>query len=201
MSLRYLNQMVTPSVNAAQNQFFGRHQELPDTSTADQLGTEEIEHIEARDSFYMATINEHDWPYLQHRGGAAGFLKVLSPTQLGFADYRGNRQLLSTGNLAHNDRISLFLMDYPSKSRLKILGHAHVLHPGEDPTLTQRLVDPPMAPRVERLFLIDVDSYDWNCSQYITPRFTSAQVSTSLDPLKSRIAELDDELRRLRSRN
>jgi len=100
MSLRYLNQMVTPSVNAAQDQFFGRHQELPEPTPADPLGTEEIEHIETRDSFYLATVNEHGWPYLQHRGGPAGFLKVLSPTQLGFADYRGNRQLLSTGNLA-----------------------------------------------------------------------------------------------------
>lgn len=199
MSLRYLNQMVTPSVNAAQDQFFGRHQELPATPTADQLGAEEVEHIESRDSFYMATINEHDWPYLQHRGGPAGFLKVLSPTQLGFADYRGNRQLLSTGNLAHNDRVSLFLMDYPSKSRLKILGHAHVLHPEDNPTLTARLIDPSTATRVERFFLIDVDSYDWNCSQYITPRFTSEQVTTALNPLKTRIAELEDEIRSLRA--
>lgn len=199
MSLRYLNQMVTPSVNAAQDQFFDRHQKFPKTPTTDQLGAEEIEHIESRDSFYMATINERDWPYLQHRGGPAGFLKVLSPTQLGFADYRGNRQLLSTGNLAHNDRVSLFLMDYPSKNRLKILGHAHVLHPEENSALTARLVDPATAPRIERFFLIDVDSYDWNCTQYITPRFTSEQVTTALDPLKNRIAELEDEIRSLRS--
>lgn len=182
MSLHYLNQMVTPAVEAAQDRFFGRHQELPATSIPDQLGSEEIEHIEARDSFYMATINERDWPYLQHRGGPIGFLKVLSPTQLGFADYRGNRQLLSTGNLTHNDRVSLFLMDYPSKSRLKILGHARVLHPKDNPALTERLVDSSIAPRVERFFLINIDSYDWNCSQYITPRFTSKQVTTALDP-------------------
>jgi len=199
MSLRYLNQMVTPSVNAAQDKFFGRHQEFPATPTADPLGTEEIEHIESRDSFYMATINERDWPYLQHRGGPAGFLKVLSPTQLGFADYRGNRQLLSTGNLAHHDRVSLFLMDYPSKSRLKILGRARVLHAEDDPTLTARLIDSATAARIERFFLIDVDSYDWNCSQYITPRFTAEQVTTALDPLKSRIAELEDEILSLRS--
>jgi len=199
MSLHYLNQMVTPTAEAAQDQFFGRHQELPATSVPDQLGVEEIEHIEARDSFYMATINERNWPYLQHRGGPTGFLKVLSPTQLGFADYRGNRQLLSTGNLTHNDRVSLFLMDYPSKSRLKILGHAHVLLPEKNSAITARLVDPSTAARVERFFLINVESYDWNCSQYITPRFTSEQVTTALAPLKSRIAELEDELRALRS--
>jgi len=90
-------------------------------------------------------------------------------------------------------------MDYPSKSRLKILGRAHVLHPEDNPTLTARLIDSATVPRIERFFLIDVDSYDWNCSQYITPRFTAEQVTTALDPLKTRIAELEDEIRSLRA--
>ena len=149
----------------------------------------------------MATTSESGWPYLQHRGGLRGFFKVLDPGHLGFADYRGNRQLLSTGNLAHLDRVALFLMDYPTRSRVKILGRAQILNPADDPALAAKLTDPTMAERVERLFLIAVDSYDWNCSQYITPRFTSAQITTALDPLKARIAELEDEIQLLRSRD
>jgi predicted pyridoxine 5'-phosphate oxidase superfamily flavin-nucleotide-binding protein len=200
MSQRYLQQMITPTVSAAQEQFFGRHQSPGSGSAPDQLESEEIEFIATRDSFYMATTSESGWPYLQHRGGPVGFFKVLKPGQLGFADYRGNRQLLSTGNIAHRNRVALFLMDYPTRSRLKILGHAQIIRPTDNPVLTKQLIDSTMADRVERLFLIDVDSYDWNCSQYITPRFTSAQVTTALAPLKTRIAELEDELRALRPR-
>jgi predicted pyridoxine 5'-phosphate oxidase superfamily flavin-nucleotide-binding protein len=201
MSQRYLQQMITPAVSDAQDQFYGQHQSPGSGAVPDQLGADEIEFIESRDSFYMATTSESGWPYLQHRGGPVGFFKVVAPGKIGFADYRGNRQLLSTGNLAHRDRVALFLMDYPTRGRLKILGHARVIHPRDDAALAQKLTDPSMADRVERLFLIEVDSYDWNCSQYITPRFTSDQVTTALDPLKSRIAELEDELRLLRSRN
>ena len=148
-----------------------------------------------RDSFYMATTNRDGWPYLQHRGDPAGFLRVLGPHQLGFADFKGNRQMLTTGNLDGNDRVALFLMDYPNRERLRILGHAKVLDAREQPALADQLTPTPeMRSKIERLFLIEVMSFDWNCPQYITPRFTEAEVETHIAPLKARIAELETQL-------
>ena len=126
MAKKYLEIAVTPSVVEAQKRSFGRAARLESGLDRDALGPEETEFIAARDSFYMATVSETGWPYIQHRGGRPGFLRVVDPHTLAFADYRGNRQLLSTGNVAANDRVSLFLMDYPRRERLKILGHARV---------------------------------------------------------------------------
>jgi predicted pyridoxine 5'-phosphate oxidase superfamily flavin-nucleotide-binding protein len=131
--------------------------------------------IASRDSFYMATVSETGWPYLQHRGGPPGFVKVLGPNLIGFADFKGNRQLISTGNLEVTDRAALFMMDYPHRTRLKLLGHARVLDARENPELLAELAPEPLRNKVERLFLIQVISYDWNCPQYITPRFTAAE--------------------------
>ena len=111
--------VLTPSVQAAQRHYFGRHAAITAAPERDPLTDEERVFIEARDSFYMATISENGWPYMQHRGGAPGFLRVVSPTQLAFADYKGNRQMLTTGNLDANDRVALFLMDYPRRERLR----------------------------------------------------------------------------------
>jgi uncharacterized protein len=142
----------------------------------DPLGGDEATFIAARDSFYLATVSENGWPYVQHRGGARGFLRVLSPTLLAFADYCGNRQLLTTGNLATNDRVTLFLMDYPNRTRLKIIGHARVEDAKEHPELTVALADPTVRRVVERFIFIDVVSFDWNCPQYITPRYTLEEI-------------------------
>ena len=199
MSRNYLNRMTTPSVQLVQDQYLGQHQASGSDSPPDTLGSEERAFIQSRDSCYLATSNENGWPYLQHRGGPIGFLKMLGPSQLGFADYRGNRQLLTTGNLSHLDRIAMFLMDYPTRSRLKILGYANVFRPSENSALAQRLIDPAMQSRVERLFLIKVEAFDWNCTQYITPRFTATQLAKTIDPLKARITALEAELRKLRA--
>src|SRR5450432_1786878 len=126
MAERFLQTVLTPVVRAAQQRCYGKSQHIEGAPERDALTEDEIAFIQARDSFYMATVTETGWPYLQHRGGQPGFLRVLSPIKLAFADYKGNRQLLSTGNLAANDRVSLFLMDYPQRARLKILGHARV---------------------------------------------------------------------------
>ena len=164
----------------------------PTPPARDPFTDDEAAFIASRDSFYMATVNADGWPYLQHRGGPLGFLKVLGPHQLGFADLKGNRQLLSTGNLDGNDRVSVFLMDYPRRERLKILGHARVLDAREHPDLCDQLSpSPELRGKIERLFLIEVVSYDWNCPQYITPRFTEAEIETHTAPLKARIAELE----------
>lgn len=193
MAQKFRELVFTPSVKAAQKRFFGRSQDGGRGAPDDALGPDEMDFIETRDSFYLATVNEDGWPYIQHRGGPQGFCQVLGPHRIGFADYRGNRQLLTTGNVFENDRISLFLMDYPSRSRLKILGHARVLGAEEDPSLAQRLTPPDMERSVERLFLIDVVSYDWNCPQYITPRFTEAEIAPALDKLHAQIDELEAE--------
>ena len=195
MAGRYLETYFTPQVLAAQQRYFGRSQNLPPQPKVDPLTDEERVFIEARDSFYLATVSENGWPYVQHRGGAAGFLRVVSPTQLAFADYKGNRQRLSTGHLAASDRVALFLMDYPRKERLKILGHARVLDARANPDLVAQISTPAERGLVERVFVIDVVSFDWNCPKYITPRYTEAEVEEAVTPLKQRIVELEAQLK------
>ena len=147
------------------------------------LSERESGFITARDSFYMASVSETGWPYVQHRGGPVGFMRVLDETTLGFADFRGNRQYISSGNFRGNDRVSLFFMDYPNQRRLKLLGHIRQL--GEDePELMAALEGPGYRARVERGFIIQVAAFDWNCPQHITPRYTLDEVETMLTPLR-----------------
>lgn len=195
MAGRYLETHFTPAVLAAQQQYFGRAQAIPPQPERDPLTPEETEFIAGRDSFYLATVTSDGWPYIQHRGGNPGFLKVVGPNSLAFADYRGNRQLLSTGNLATNDRVALFLMDYPRRERLKILGHARVEDARQHPELVRRFAGGVNPGIVERVFLIEVLSFDWNCPKYITPRFTEAEVEVAVAPLRQRIAELEAALK------
>ncbi|MBL9168999.1 MAG: pyridoxamine 5'-phosphate oxidase family protein [Verrucomicrobiales bacterium] len=195
MAGRYLETYFTPKVLAAQQHYFGRSQSLPPQPETDPLTEEERTFIEARDSFYMATVSENGWPYMQHRGGQPGFLKVVTPNRLAFADYKGNRQMLSTGNLAANDRVALFLMDYPRRERLKILGRARVEDARQHPELVAQIAEPEIRGIVERVVLIEVVSFDWNCPKYITPRFTSAEVEQAVAPLHQRIAELEAQLK------
>ncbi|MEO0884071.1 MAG: pyridoxamine 5'-phosphate oxidase family protein [Pseudomonadota bacterium] len=173
---------------------FEAYRQMRDSRSApDGFSENETAFIAARDSFYMATVSETGWPYVQHRGGPTGFLKILSPTQLGFADYRGNRQYVSTGNLRANPRTSLFLMDYANRARLKILGHTTVIDADITPDLTATLAVDGQG-RVERLFTIDVEAFDWNCPQFITPRFTEAEVQGGL-------SKFTEEMRLLRTEN
>ena len=195
MAAKFMQTMLTPAVQAAQERSFGRRQRIPDAPERDAFTDDETAFIASRDSFYLATTNSDGWPYIQHRGGPPGFLKVLGPHLLGFADYRGNRQLLSTGNLDGNDRVTLFLMDYPNRTRLKILGHARVLDARENADLADQLSPAPeVRSLTERLFLIDVVGFDWNCPKYITPRFTEAEIAEATNPLRARIAELEAKL-------
>ena len=165
----------------------------------DTLGVDEEEFLADRDSFYLATVSETGWPYIQHRGGPAGFLKILDEKTLGFADFRGNAQLISTGNLSKDDRVAIFVMDYPRKTRLKILGHAKVLSPAENADLLARLQVEGYKGRVERLFLITLEAFDWNCQQHIVPRFTADQVEDVVSSLRHRIAALESENRALKA--
>ena len=195
MANRYKQTVLTPSVLAAQEHYYGRSASVPNSAGRDPLSDEELTFIAARDSFYMATISENGWPYVQHRGGPVGFLRALDPHTLAFADFGGNRQLLSTGNLAVNDRVALFLMDYPRQERLKILGHARVRDAQQNRELSQQLqsgVDEP--PAAERIFVIEVLSYDWNCPKFITPRFNEKEVEVVTQPLRDRIVQLEQLL-------
>lgn len=194
MAGRYLETYFTPKVLAAQQQYFGRSQNIPPQPERDALTEDENQFIQSRDSFYMATVSENGWPYVQHRGGKPGFLRVVSPTQLAFADYKGNRQMLSTGNLAASDRVALFLMDYPQRTRLKILGHARIEDARKHPELVSQFAEPEAHGIVERVVLIEVISYDWNCPKYITPRYTEEEVRAAVAPLNQRIAELEAQL-------
>jgi uncharacterized protein len=124
---KYFQLVLTPAVQQAQDKYFGKHQIAENAPTADELTADEAGFIASRDGFYLASVSETGWPYMQHRGGPPGFVKALGPHLIGFADFKGNCQLVSTGNLTTTDRVALFLMDYPHRTRLKLLGHARVL--------------------------------------------------------------------------
>ncbi len=199
MATKYLDLTFTESVCRAQTQYYGRAGKIAGAPERDPLGQAEAEFIAARDSFYLGSISESGWPYVQHRGGPQGFLQVINETTLAFADYKGNRQLLTTGNVSVNDRVALFLMDYKNRERLKILGHARVEDARAYPELVAQLADPKMQSSVERLVFIDVVSFDWNCPKYITPRYSVEEVDELVSPLKRRIAELEAQLYAVKS--
>jgi len=164
---------------------------------SNRITDREKDFIEARDGFYQATVNEDGWPYVQFRGGQKGFLKVLDEKTIGYADFRGNIQYLSVGNLNANDRIALILKDYPNKQRLKIWARANIVHEDENPELLRQLEDRNYRASIERAVILTVEAFDWNCPQHITPRFTEAEIAEILEPLNLRIAELEAELHNL----
>lgn len=161
-----------------------------DARYAHRLTLREVDFIGRRDSFYMASVSESGWPYVQHRGGPVGFMKVLDDKTLGFADYAGNRQYVSSGNLHHDDRVSLFFMDYPNKRRLKMFGRVRIVEAHEQ-VLLEKLEDSEYPAQIERAFLITVEGFDWNCPAHITPRFSEPEVAAA-------VADLAEENRRLR---
>ncbi|OQW65523.1 MAG: pyridoxamine 5'-phosphate oxidase [Nitrospira sp. ST-bin4] len=198
MAPKYLELAMTKAVHRAQSQYYGRAVNIAGAPGRDPLTHDEAEFIAARDSFYLGSISETGWPYIQHRGGPQGFLRVVNETTLAFADYKGNRQLLTTGNVSVNDRVALFLMDYQNRARLKVLGHARVEDARAHSELVAQLADPKSLPAVERLVFIDVVSFDWNCPKYITPRYSIEEVEELAGSLRTRIAQLEAELRAAR---
>ncbi len=142
----------------------------------DGLGDFEAEFLAERDSFYLGSVTPDGWPYIQHRGGPKGFLRVLDPQTLAFADFAGNKQYISAGNFETNDRVALFLMSYPEQARLKVIGHAGVVEAGVDAALDARVAVPGYRARVERIVVIKVVAFDWNCSQHIEPRWNAEEL-------------------------
>lgn len=193
MAQTYLHMMFGPGARALQEAAGSRTAYARMERQAgpiDALTASELDFIAARDSFYIASVSESGWPYVQHRGGPVGFLRHIADNRLGFADYQGNRQYLSTANLAADDRVSLFLIDYAARRRLKLIGHGRT---SDDPADIAALMPSGYGAAPERVFLIDIVGFDWNCPQHITPRFTEAEISAAHQPLV-------DELARLRAR-
>ncbi|MDW5317043.1 pyridoxamine 5'-phosphate oxidase family protein [Rhizobium sp. PL01] len=201
MPYRFLEVAVTPSVRAAQANMgveqigLGKHDRPSDTLTEN-----EIAFIATRDSFYIASASETRWPYVQHRGGKTGFLKVVDPQTMAFADYRGNRQYVSAGNFAANDRACLFLMDYVRRTRLKVYAHVERLTLDADQSLTDLVSDPTYKGRAERIFKLRLEAYDWNCPQHIIPRYTEQQVEQAVAPLREKLQQLEGENAALRAK-
>jgi hypothetical protein len=202
MPYGFLDIAITPSVRNAQAKMGAEHlwQDFKGNRKFDRFTENEAAFIAERDSFYMATVSETGWPYVQHRGGPQGFLKLVDDRTLAFADYRGNRQYISTGNLAVNDRVSLFLMDYPRRARLKIYARAEILSLDDAPDLIARVTVPEYRAKLERVFRLRLEAFDWNCSQHITPRLSEREISEAIVPLRNRLAELDAENAELRAR-
>ena len=200
MAYGYLDLLATPSVQAAQTANGARKiwERFDGERTSDRFTESEAAFIGERDSFYLASVSESGWPYVQHRGGPPGFLRVLDETTLGFADYRGNRQYISLGNVGADDRVALILMDYPNQARLKILAHMEVRDLAADPELAARLTDPGYTGRPERGFVLKLEAFDWNCPQHITRRFTGPEIETVLGPMRERIEALEAENAALR---
>jgi uncharacterized protein len=201
MAYKFLDITATPSVRAAQAANGSRDmwEHFKGHRTFDRFTGDEAAFIARRDSFYMATVSESGWPYVQHRGGPSGFLKVLDEKTLGFADFRGNRQYISLGNIAADDRVSLILMDYPNRTRLKILAHMEPRDLAAEPELAARLALPGYKAKLERAFLLHLETFDWNCPQHITPRFTMADIEPAVSALQTRVAELEAENQTLRA--
>ena len=200
MAYDFLDRLATPAVEAARvANGAGGLWETPGGDRSSAFFTDrEVAFIAERDSFYLASVSQTGWPYIQHRGGPPGFLRVLDGVTLGFADYRGNRQYLSLGSIADDDRVALFLMDYRHRRRLKILAHMAPRDLTAEPVLAARLATPGYRGVPERAFTLRLEAFDWNCPQHITPRFTAAEVGEVTGPLREQLAALEVENARLR---
>lgn len=198
----FLDLASSASVKAAQAEMGVDHMWAPGQvdRQMEAFTADERAFIAERDSFYMASVSETGWPYVQYRGGPPGFLKIIDETTLAFADFRGNRQYISVGNLDANDRVALILVDYPRRARLKILARVERLALDADPALLSLVSDPGYRAKPERIFRLRLAAFDWNCPQHIVPRFTEAEVAHAVQPLRERLKALEAENRALRER-
>jgi uncharacterized protein len=187
----------TPEVKAAQTQYGTREiyeKFVQQGITEDLLTAQEIEFIQARDSLYLGTVGSNGYPYIQFRGGATGFLRIIDEKTLGFADFKGNLQYISVGNLLESDRVFLFLMDYAHRRRLKIWGRAKVI---DDASLLSELAVSNYPAEIERRIIITIEAMSWNCPQHIPLKYSEAEVKAKTEPLEARIKELEAKLAKL----
>lgn len=165
------------------------------------LTSSEVDFIANRDSFYIATTGTNDYPYIQHRGGPKGFLKVLNSKRLGFIDFSGNKQYVSLGNMETNNKVSLFIMDYANKSRLKIFATSEIIELNDNPELLESLNLKDYNFKPEHMMVFNIEAYDWNCPQHITQRYTMAEIEEAINPLKNHITNLEAQIEALKSKN
>jgi len=195
MRQQYLRQLFTPAVKDCQSKAGSRASYERLAARADDgrgLGPEEERLLAEADHFFLATVGETGWPYVQHRGGPAGFVHVLGPRQIGYAELRGNQQFISAGNASADPRASILVMDYANQARLKLIGRLRFRATGDaDPALRARLADTIHNGHVERIALFDVEGFDWNCPQHIVPRYTLEQIEKAVAPLRERLAHLE----------
>ena len=197
MQRKFTEIAFTPEVKAAQTQNGSREMYanfVQQGITEDTLAEKEIEFIQARDSFYLGTVGSNGYPYIQFRGGATGFLKILDDRTLGFADFKGNLQYISVGNLAWCDRVFLFLMDYANRRRLKIWGRGKITN---NESLLSQLAVLDYPAKVERGIIITIEAMSWNCPQHIPIKYSEAEVNAQIEPLAARIEELEAKLAEL----
>lgn len=199
--MNYHELAFTDAVKAiqAQNGSLETYERVAKKSDTPGLSPNEVAFIGDRDSFYMATVGQNGFPYIQHRGGPKGFLKVLDEQTLGFVDFSGNRQYISTGNLQDNNTVALFLVSYPQRARLKLYALARVVELKDDPELFAQLNPEDYGHTPERMIVFDVEAYDWNCPQHLTPRYTQEEIEAAFASPLERMAELEAENKRLRA--
>ncbi len=198
----FLDIGITPSVRLAQEEMGTAHiwEKMKGKRVFDLADERQADFIRARDSFYMATVSETGWPYVQHRGGPKGFIKVIDDTTLAFADFAGNKQYLSLGNARANDRAALILVDYPHRARMKIYARLEFVSAQERPDLAELTAVPGYRAKIERIAILHVEALDWNCPQHITPRFTQEEIAEAMAPVKAKLDVLEAENVRLKAR-
>lgn len=192
----------TDSVRALQEKYGSRknYERIEKNQVVDGLSNYEIEFINDRDSFYLATIGIKDFPYIQHRGGPKGFLKVLDAKRLGFIDFTGNKQYISVGNMAANNNVALIMVDYPARARLKIFAKAEIVELKDNPNLFELLDLKEYRFRPERMMVFNIEAYDWNCPQHITPRYTVEEIEEAFKPKWNYVAKLETEIKALKAK-
>ena len=203
MSNKFYDITFTPAVKKAQERYGSRrrYEKIENAANAQNviLTDAEIDFIEQRDGFYMASVGDDAQPYIQFRGGRRGFLKALDERTIAFADFRGNLQYISVGNLRTNRKVALFLMDYANRQRLKILAEAEVKDAGDAPELIEKLRDESYEAKIERAIILHVKAFDWNCPQHITPRYTIEEVKAMIQPLNEHVQKLEAEIEKLKA--
>jgi predicted pyridoxine 5'-phosphate oxidase superfamily flavin-nucleotide-binding protein len=202
MAKNYGEIAFTPGVKELQEKLGsrGNYARMERETYVDGLTENEIDFIAERDSFYMATNGTNNYPYIQHRGGPKGFLKVLDSKKIGFIDFRGNMQYISVGNIATNNNVALIMVDYPARARLKVYAKANILELKDDPELYKLLDLDEYKFRPERMMVFDIEAYDWNCPQHITPRYTLEDIDEFLSVQQDHIKQLKEEVKSLQDK-
>jgi predicted pyridoxine 5'-phosphate oxidase superfamily flavin-nucleotide-binding protein len=200
--MNYAELAFTDAIKKLQERLGSRlsYDRMEKTSYVDGLTEHEIDFIEQIDSFYLASFGENGYPYIQHRGGPKGFIRVIDQSTIGIVDFIGNRQYISAGNISENPKVSLILLSYPLRTRLKIYAEAEIVELGEDNGLYDFLRPKDYKFKPERMMIFKINAYDWNCPQHINPKYTVEEIRELLEPQKQYIDTLEKEIKALKEK-